>query len=341
MLVLIVIKAHLGTIWPLDHPGVDLEIPLRAADRWQTGGIPYDPAAFTAGPGATQPFLYPPFTLPFFAALRSLPRTPLLWLDIAMMLVAAIAACRRLRVPWVWLPLVIAWPPFAEGIVDGNVAMLMFLAFVVLFYRPTGTGPWAPEPRDVAEPGESGALVGGLSSFIATAKVSQPHAWLFVLRHRWRAAVAGAVVVALIALATLPLTGTDLWLDWIAQLRRAGEGGWDLGGFAIPRFLPPGVGLVVVGVCVVAVWFAPRRDPAPWVGVLSTIGSLSLHIFGLLFLVPAMLKIRIEAAIIAAIFIASYSYEGAWGGIVTVTVALAAITFARGELGTRFAEVRG
>ena len=195
-----------------------------------------------------------------------------------MMLVAAIAACRRLRVPWVWLPLVIAWPPFAEGIVDGNVAMLMFLAFVVLFYRPTGTGPWAPEPRDVAEPGESGVLVRSLSSFIATAKVSQPHAWLFVLRHRWRAAVAGAVVVALIALATLPLTGTDLWLDWIAQLRRAGEGGWDLGGFAIPRFLPPGVGLVVVGVCVVAVWFAPRRDPAPWVGVLSTIGSLSLHL---------------------------------------------------------------
>ena len=37
--------------------------------------------------------------------------------------------------PWLWLPLVIAWPPFAEGILEGNIQMLMFAAFVFLFYR--------------------------------------------------------------------------------------------------------------------------------------------------------------------------------------------------------------
>jgi hypothetical protein len=336
----IVLKAHLGTIWPVTYGGVDLEIPLRAADRWMHGGVPYDLAAFEAGPGATQPFLYPPFTLPLFAALTYLPRAPLLLADIAIMLVAAIATCRRLQIPWLWMPLVLAWPPFAEGIVDGNVAMLMFLAFVLLFYRPSGGTPWHPAPRDIAEPTESGLLVGSLSSFIATAKVSQPHAWLFVLRYRWRAAVLGAVVVGAIALATVPITGLGVWGDWIAQLKRAGEGNWDHGGFAVPRFLPPGVGLVVVAVCFVATWFAPRRDPAPWVGVLSTFGSLSLHIFGLLFLVPSMLKIPIEAALMAAIFIATYSYEGAWGGILVCTLSLAVAGRAARD-GLRTAAERG
>ena len=64
-----------------------------------------------------------------------------------------------------------------------------------------------------------------------------------------------------------------------------------------------------------AVWFVPRERAGAWVGLLSVVGSLSLHIFGLLFLVPAMLLIRREAALMAAIFIATYSYEGAWAGI--------------------------
>jgi hypothetical protein len=51
---------------------------------------------------------------------------------------------------------------------------------------------------------------------------------------------------------------------------------------------------------------------------------LSLHIFGLLFLVPAMLSIRREAALLAAICIATYSYEGAWAGILISVVAFVA-----------------
>jgi hypothetical protein len=281
---------------------------------------------------ATQPFLYPPFMLPFYAVLTALPRSLVLWSGVAIMLVAAIATIRRLRIPWLWAPLVLAWPPFTEGIIDANFVMLTFLAFIVLFYRPEPGAAWRPVPRDVSLPDESTAQIGALATFTGAVKVSQPHAWIFVLRHRWRAAILGAVALAAIILATLPFTGVDLWFDWIAQLRRAGDVTWDLGGFAMPRFLPPGVGLVVALVCLVAVWFAPRRDPAPWVGILGTFGSLSLHIFGLLFLVPAMLAIRLEIALIAACFIATYSYEGCWAGIVLVTLAYGGKWFSKGAV---------
>ena len=55
---------------------------------------------------------------------------------------------------------------------------------------------------------------------------------------------------------------------------------------------------------------------------------MSLHAFGLLFLIPAMLRIRLEIALIAACFVATYSYEGAWAGMILVTAAYAGTTFA-------------
>jgi hypothetical protein len=107
----------------------------------------------------------------------------------------------------------------------------------------------------------------------------------------------------------------------VAQLRLAADPTWDLGGFALPRFLPSGLGLLIAAACLVAVWLAPRRNTGAWVGLLSVVGSLSLHIFGLLFLVPAMLVIRREVALVAAICIATYSYQGAWAGIALVGAA--------------------
>jgi hypothetical protein len=323
LLVILDVKALLGTVLIDARFAVDMEIPLRAAERWLAGQPPYLSSAFTSPPGATQPFLYPPFVLPLFAVLSELPRALVGTVAVLGMLGAAIVACRRLGVPWLWLPVVLTWPPFAEAIFGANVQMLLFAAFVYLFYK-AGAGRWLPNGRNVAASGESDVQVGALSVAVGAVKVSQVHAWLFVLRHRPRAAIGGAVVAALIVMATLPLTGTDLWFSWLDQLRLASDTTWDLGGFAIPRFLPPGLGYAVVIACVVAIWFVPRERAGAWVGTLSVIGSLSLHIFGLLFLAPAMLFIRVEAALMAAIFIATYSYEGAWAGIILVTVALAA-----------------
>lgn len=218
-------------------------------------------------------------------------------------------------------------PPFAETIFRANVQTLLFTAFVFLFYRP-GTAPWRPQVRDLADPAESAPFIGGLATLVGAIKVSQPHPWLYVLRRRPRAALVGALVVVLVVAATVPLTGTNLWFAWIAQLRLAGDPTWDLGGFASPRFLPPGMGLGVAATCLAAVWFVPRDRAGAWIGVLSVVGSLSLHIFGLLFLVPAMLLIRREAAIVAAICIATYSYEGAWAAILIVALTLAGMSFA-------------
>jgi len=220
---------------------------------------------------------------------------------------------------------VLAWPPFAEAIFGANIQMLLFAVFVFLFYR-AGAAAWKPTDRDVADPAEAEPLIGGRATIRGANKVSQPHPWLYVLRRRPRAALGGALVAAVIVAVTIPLTGMDLWFDWVAQLRLAGDPTWDLGGFALARFVPPGVGLVVAIACLVAVWFVPRERAGAWIGLLSVVGSLSLHIFGLLFLVPAMLVIRREAALLAAISIATYSYEGAWAGIAIVTVGLAAAT---------------
>ena len=322
LLALLIAYALIGTVLIPPRFAVDMEIPLRAAERWQAGQPPYLPSAFTSPPGATQPFLYPPFVLPFFATLTGVPRWLVGGVAVGLMLAGAGAAGRRLRIPWVWLPLVLAWPPFAEAIFGANLQMLLFAAFVFLFYRRGGPA-WDPAPRDIADPAESGPLVGGLATIVGAIKISQPHPWIYVLRHRPRAAIGGALAVGVLVAATIPITGTAPWFDWVAQLRLAGDPTWDLGGFALARFVPPGVGLVVAIACVIAVWFVPRDRAGAWIGVLSVVGALSLHIFGLLFLVPAMLRIRVEAALLAAIFIATYSYEGAWAGIVICAVGLA------------------
>jgi hypothetical protein len=326
LLILLMIRNDLALVRN-PHLGVDIEIPLRAADRWLAAGQPYLAAAFTTGSGATLPFLYPPVVLPLFAVLSWLPRTAVLWGAFAVMLVAAVMAARRLRIPWVWIPLALLWRPFFEGIVHANLTILTFLAFVILFYVRSGS-PWRADPRDVSQPDESPVEIGALATVIGVVKVSQPHAWLFVLHYRRRAAVIGALAVAVVVILTLPLTGTHLWFDWIDQLRRAGNPRWAAGGFAMSRFLPPLVALVVALACIVAVWFVPRRDAAPWVGILSTAGALSLHQFGLLFMIPGMLMIRLEIALFAACLIATHNSRGAWAGIILITAAYACSRFA-------------
>ena len=332
LLVLLTLRNDLALVRS-PHFGVDIEIPLRAADRWLAGGQPYLAQAFITGSGATLPFLYPPVVLPLFAVLSWLPRTPVLFGAFAVMLVAAVAAARRLRIPWVWIPLVLLWRPFFEGIVHTNLTVLTFLAFVILFYRRSGS-PWRADPRDVSRPEESVVEIGALATVIGAVKVSQPHAWLFVLHYRWRAAAVGALVIAGLVVLTLPLTGNQLWFDWVDQLRRAGNPAWAAGGFAMSRFLPPLVAFGVAFACIVAVWFVPRRDGGPWVGILSTAGALSLHQFGLLFLIPSMLMIRLEIALVAACLIATHADRGAWVGIILITAVYAASKFAPASVRT-------
>jgi len=72
---------------------------------------------------------------------------------------------------------------------------------------------------------------------------------------------------------------------------------------------------------VVALWFVPRRNAGTWVGVLAVVGSPSLHVFGMLFMVPAWLAIRREMAFIAGFFIGTFTEPGVWIAVALVAVA--------------------
>lgn len=304
---------------------VDVEIPLRATARWLAGEPPYLASAFSVRGGADLPFLYPPYTLPFFAGLTVLPRALVDLVVVAAMMVSAVLACRRLSIPWLWVPLLLAWPPFSEGIVGGNLQIALFAAFVFLFFAPGGAS-WEARPRDIREPATSGGMVGGLATFVGAVKVSQPHAWVYALRHRPRAALAGLVVATLVTAMTLSLTGTDLWRSWVEQLRLATDPAWASGGFALSRYLPESVGLAIAIVCLAAVPFVPWRSAGAWIGLLSVIGTLSLHIFGLLFLLPAMLIIRREIALLVAILVTTYRPDAIWAAVLICTITLAGST---------------
>ena len=325
MIWLIVTARTLGNVFVVSRFAVDIEIPLRAAERWLAGQPPYLANAFSVRGGANLPFLYPPFTLPLFASMTVLPRTLVEVVIVAALAASAILACRRLSIPWLWLPLVLLWPPFSEGIVGGNVQIVIIAAFVYLFFAPGGV-PWFARPRDIGDPTTSGPMVGGLATLIGAVKVSQPHAWLYALFRRPVAAVAGLVVAMLVMAATLAFTGIDPWRSWVEQLRLAGDPAWAAGGYALMRYLPSGVGLAIALLCLVAVPFVPRRSAGAWIGLLSVIGTVSLHMFGLLFLIPAMLNIRREIALVAAILVATYRPAGMWAAVLICAVAFAAST---------------
>jgi hypothetical protein len=320
---------HLLLVYPFS---VDLEIPMRAAQRWIDGGQPYLASAFTAPPGATQPFLYPPFILPVAAVLLQVPKLALQLAWLALCLGSAVFAVRRLAFPLAWWPFVLAWSPFAEGIIGGNVQIPAFACFVALFWRRSGQPDhFRPIERNVAEVDESAVRLGLLSATIGALKVSQLQPWLFLARHRPAAAAVGAAAVIGIVALSLPLTGANLWLDWLAQLGRATDPAWELSGIALSRFTPPGVGLIVMLLATLAVVVIPNRTGvAAWIGLLSVWGAPSLHPFGLLFLIPAMLVIRRELALIAAMLIATTTYEGSWAGIVLITVAFVGAVRYRG-----------
>ncbi len=85
LLVLLIVRAHLTTIWVFPRAGIDMQIPLDAAERWMAGGLPYEPDGFRPGQNANPPFLYPPVVLPLFAALTAVPRTLVVWGAVLLM----------------------------------------------------------------------------------------------------------------------------------------------------------------------------------------------------------------------------------------------------------------
>jgi hypothetical protein len=310
--------------------GVDIAIPLQAATRWLAGGQPYLASAFLAGPGYDAPFLYPPFVLPILAPLTHLPQLAVTEAWFVLSLGGAVFACRRLAIPWLMIPLFLVWPPFAEGLLGGNVQVLVFAAFVGLFWRaPTPSNdqlPFAPSEEDLLNLdrlGSSERLTKGLQAIaVGALKAAQVQPWLYLLRRNWRSAVMGAAVLAALGLATLPLVGIGAWLDWLAQLGRANDPVWILAGDGIARSLPWWTGDLLLLGSMVLVLIVPSRHAGAWVGVLAVVGMPGLRVFGLLFALPALFLIRREIALIAGLLMATYTFEGWWLALALVTGAM-------------------
>jgi len=303
--------------------GIDLQIPLQAAERWLAGGRPYLGEAFLPG-AEVPPFLYPPYALVLFAPLTGIAETTveILWFVASVAL--SFAACRRLGFPWWLIPLVLLWPPFTEAFVGGNIQTAIFAAFVFLLVELDRSS----SERDVVPP--AGAvrtvgrgLIGAVTAFL---KVSQPHAIVYLIRREPVVAVVAVGAIVLLAVATLPLTGIALWSAWLDQLARASDPGWTIGGSSVAKLLPAGLSTAFIAGCLAAALIVPRRMAAEWIGVLLVLGSPGLRTYYLLFLIPAMLRIRREIALVAAFCLATYTQEGWWLGIAIVVGALAVTT---------------
>lgn len=295
---------------------IDINIPLHAAARWLAGGTPYVASDF-APDAPLPPFMYPPYVLPLMVPLTFLPRTLVDAAWVALLAVAACWALRTLGIRGAAWPLLFVWPPLAEGVFAGNVQVLLMVALVALYYRRPAVS------RHVADPGENPGRIALLATFLPAVKVGQFHAWLHVLRRRPRAALAGAVVVAMLVVFTLPLTGASAWTDWLAQVQRAADPGWRLGGFSLVRLVPTLGYAVVISAGVLAFFVGGPRAGA-LVGALLVVGAPSLYLSVTLMLLPALVTIRREIALVGAALIATSTYAGAWLGILVVAVAIAA-----------------
>ncbi len=300
--------------------GIDIEIPLRAASHWAAGSPVYPPSAMLVQSGPDLPFLYPPYSLPFLAPLAALPRDMVTGLWLGLGLLVAVWTCRRLAIPWLAVPFVLAWPPFAEGLITGNIQILCFAAFVAIFYEPVGG---LPGQRSFMP---SRDAVNGLGTMaVGALKVTQALPLVYLARRRFRAAAIGVAALAVVALATLPLTGLAVYGDWLTQLGRAADPAWTIGGDLLGRSLGvPDLAFAAAGG--VLALLLRGRDSAAWLGIAMVIATPGVHGFTFLFLLPGLLAIRRDLAIpIAALFIGVYHVEHWWLAAALVAVILVAM----------------
>lgn len=282
--------------------GIDLEIPLRAATHWSSGAPVYPPSAMQVHSGLDLPYLYPPFLLPLLSSIAGLPRQPVLVAWFGLCLLASVWTCRRLGIPWIAVPCLLAWPPFGEALIVGNVQVFLFAAFVAVFYQP---GEAAPEQREL-RPGRD--LPNGLlAALVGALKVAQMLPVLYLARRRFRAAFLGVAVLATVALATLPWTGVGIYGDWLAQLQRASDPAWTIGGGSLGR----GLGIpdsILIAIGIVLALAVRGRDSVAWLGIVLIVAAPSVHGFTFLFLLPALLSIRRDIAIpVGALFLIPYT----------------------------------
>jgi hypothetical protein len=250
----------------------DLRLYLLAGRHFLDGGQPYATTLMTSLPSdsADLPFLYPPMTLPFFGVLAALPEGPVILAWLAASLGASVLALRAFGVRWWWIPVLLLWPPFFEGLWVGNVAVPALLLFAV-------------GPRLAA------ALPLGALFKLQSAV---PSLWL-VRERRWSSLAVGVGLLVGLAVVTLPFVGLESWRAWVEALRlfQAFEGAVPgLYGAALPRYLPYAAYLAISIVAVGAAMVLGRgRRGLARFGIASVVASPSLYRHGFLVVLPGLL----------------------------------------------------
>jgi len=180
---------------------------------------------------------------------------------------------------------VLAWPPFAEGLITGNSQILAFAAFVAFLYEPIGGGLRPKELRPACD-----AVNGVLAAAVGAVKATQLLPILYLARRRFRAAAIGVMALGAVAAAMLPWTGISIYGDWLAQLERAADPSWTIGGVAVGRLLHiPDLALAAAGIAIALA--ARGRDAGVWLGIALLIATPSVHGYTFLFLLPGLLTI--------------------------------------------------
>jgi hypothetical protein len=258
------------------QPLRDFVLYLKAGDAWLADAPVYATVPLVERPDdlSNYPFLYPPLTLPLFGALSAIPFLPAAGLWLVASLAAVLAGLRWIGIGWRWCLLFVAWPPVAQGLYVGNVAIPMFVLFAAAVTRPALL---AIPPIF--------KLYSGVASL-----------WL-LRREHWRDLALGVAIVAGLALATLPVTGPGLWGAWVEGLlvyqdsqRLLPE---FLYGFGLGRYVPLWlVAALAIVVTLLALLARERREQLSRLGVATVVASPSLFAHGWLVAVPALAGLR-------------------------------------------------
>jgi hypothetical protein len=198
--------------------------------------------------------------------------------------------------------------------VTGNVAVLIFAAFAIV----VSTAPMARARERGAEPN-----LGLAAAFVGVFKIGQPQSWMWSARRFPSGALLGMVAFGGLALATVPLTGLAIYGDWLGQLFLASNPDWPAVGLPLALYVGRQLAILIAAGSVVAAILLTRGAPVAWLGILTVVGSLSLHNYGLLLLLPALLLLRVELAVLIGVFL-NIAPGGAWIGIAALVIALVA-----------------
>lgn len=291
----------------LHAPMRDLHSYLAAAGAALAGHSAYLQGPITTLPDAySNPFVYPPITLPLFEVLARLPLRIVEFGWLSMSAAAVFIGLRLLGVRGRWVVVLFASPIFAIGLSVGNVAGFGFLCFA-LGYRFAAS-----------------LVIGG----VFKAQTGIPAIW-GLRERRYREVGLGITLLALLVIATIPLTGWTAWGEWVAALGyfEQAQDRYGMRGASLTRYVPV---LVVVLFSIAAIGLAllrGGRNGLARFGLASIVASPTLYIHGFGPLLPGAMTLRPEifwfvSAIVAWDVWGLLPVSGGWVAVVIVAAAL-------------------